>query len=69
LLKQSCGLAKAKGQTVFMPKWCQVTHNRFRYYKSRIAAYQNPGKPLISIPIQEIVNIVKTKINKNEVQV
>jgi hypothetical protein len=69
LLKCSCGFSKGKRDPNYMPRWCQVTQNKFRYYKSRIAAYQNPGKPLLSIPLIEIVNIIKTKVNKNEVQI
>lgn len=52
-----------------MPRWCQITHNKFRYYKNRIAAYQNPGKPLLSIPIADIVNINKNRVTKNELQI
>ena len=52
-----------------MARWCQLTQNKFRYYKNRIAAYQNPGKPLLSVPISEIVNIIKTKSGKNELQI
>jgi hypothetical protein len=69
LLKCSCGFSKIKREPNFMPRWCQITNNKFRYYKSRIAAYQNPGKPLLSIPLIDIVNIIKTKVNKNEVQI
>ena len=69
LLKCSCGFAKGKKDPNYMPRWCQVTQNKFRYYKSRIAAYQNPGKPLLSVPIADIVNIIKTKISKNELQI
>ena len=52
-----------------MPRWCQITQNKFRYYKNRVAAYQNPGKPLLSVPIIDIVNIIKTRPSKNEVQI
>jgi hypothetical protein len=39
LLKCSCGLGKGKKDPNFMPRWCQITQNKFRYYKNRIAAY------------------------------
>lgn len=52
-----------------MERWCQLTPNRFRYYKNKIHAYQHPGKPLISVPISDILSINKTKVGKNEVQI
>jgi len=39
LLKCSCGLGRGKKEPNYMPRWCQITHNKFRYYKNRIAAF------------------------------
>jgi hypothetical protein len=39
LLKCSCGLGRGKKEPNYMPRWCQITHYKFRYYKNRIAAF------------------------------
>eukprot|EP00347_Sterkiella_histriomuscorum_P009393 403341382 len=52
----------------FVERWCQITKNNFRYYKSKICAYQAPEKPLISLPLDQIQSIIKSKINKEETQ-
>mgnify|MGYP001560369919 CR=1 FL=1 len=65
LLKISPGIAKGSNvrnggdvtKYLFVSKWCQLTENKFRYYKSKIQAYQNPHKPIFSINLTEISNI------------
>jgi hypothetical protein len=53
---------------MYVTRWCQITENKFRYYKNQITAYQNPGKPLVSVPLADIMHINKTVVGKNEVQ-
>lgn len=58
LLKFRCGLTKG-GKPTFVSRWCQVTENRFRYYKNKITAYHQPGKPLVSVPLSDVMGIQK----------
>ncbi|CDW77510.1 UNKNOWN [Stylonychia lemnae] len=80
LLKLSAGVSKNtaisqsanqnhQANSQYIPRWVQLTENKFRYFKSQIQAYQQPGKPLLSIPIEEIVHIIKTKASKNEIYI
>ena len=45
-----------------------MTENKFRYYKNKIWAYKQPDKPLLSVPLLEILTIDKQKLKKNEAQ-
>jgi hypothetical protein len=58
VLKYGCGLRNAQKGS-FVARWMQVTENKLRYYKNQIAAYQHPGKPLVTVPLWDILDIVK----------
>jgi len=57
LLKYRCANNCKNGS--FVSRWVQVTEHKFRYYKTQVSAYQQPGKPLVSIPIGDILSIKK----------
>ncbi len=46
-------------EQLFIARWAQLTENKFRYYKNKIAAYRNPDKPLLSVYLSEIQAIEK----------